>query len=667
MNKPLIQRAFLRFFGYNSLFFFCQLLFMTQQSQHFLDAIALPAIVYYELGITLIIHITLYAILSALQTILWWSLNSITQTIRYRVVSIWWLTVSIIFAGNGYFFPNSAFSRLIPQPYAHIIFGISMLVAILILLVFIGQAGYLAVKQGYWRKIRRYWSHQSQRNALSIIAAFLLLSSHYPLPLPDNQQPHIILLGIDSLPPEAISSALTPTIAQFIQQSVYFKETISPLAQTYPAWSSILTGLYPQHHHARYDLMPPKLVNSQASFAWLLQQQGYQTIFATDDRQFNGLGHDFGFQHIIGPAFGINDFILGVFNDFPLSNLLMNTPIAHWFFPYNYLNRASYYTYYPQRFDDALAHFLITRSHVTPLLLAVHFTLPHWPYRFAASSPQRNDDLFNSHQHQQLYQQALTAVDQQLSHLLQTLRREGYLQNSLLILLSDHGETFYLPGSRPINRQHYQDPSPSRLNSYFKRRTSTRMDMSAGHGTDLLSPAQYHCILAMNIYQHGAKITTSKIITERVALIDIAPTITAFLTLPSSSYDGISLLPALTHATALPKRTFMLESGMFPNQFFSRRKAIQLAAQYFTVNSQGQLQLREEKLSSLDQLKLYAILKNDWLVALYPDGETYLPIIQHLSDGQWGDHLQTHFATHSAAAELLTQLQTFYGQHWAIQ
>ena len=33
---------------------------------------------------------------------------------------------------------------------------------------------------------------------------------------------------------------------------------------------------------------------------------------------------------IIGPKLGVNDVLLGTFNDFPLSNLLINFPISSW-------------------------------------------------------------------------------------------------------------------------------------------------------------------------------------------------------------------------------------------------------------------------------------------------------------------------------------------------
>ena len=67
------------------------------------------------------------------------------------------------------------------------------------------------------------------------------------------------------------------------------------------------------------------------------------------------------------------------------------------------------------------------------------------------------------------------------------------------------------------------------LHNTLKRNTSTILNKSAGHGSDILSPRQYHNVLAFNIYKQGTVTTTNNKIKTRVALIDLAPTILDFL------------------------------------------------------------------------------------------------------------------------------------------
>jgi hypothetical protein len=339
------------------------------------------------------------------------------------------------------------------------------------------------------------WRHYPILSSSILLIGLSFFFYNNPPPLIDDKQStsaHIILIGVDSLSPNSISIQNTPTLAGFIKTGVLFKDTISPLAQTYPAWVSILTGLYAHHHNARYNLMPPDLVKSSLSMAWSLQRLGYETIFATDDRRFNNMGQEFGFQTIIGPKVGANDILLGSFNDFPLSNLFINLPVSRWLFPYNYMNRASYHTFYPYSFDKALSQAITSHRQSLPLFLAVHFTLPHWPYAWAESSPTLVGDEYNVKDRTLLYNRALQRVDQQVSKLLQKLRDDGYLKNSIVVLFSDHGEAFYVKGSRQTHPMAYQGKGRSQFSDYLKRKTSTELEKSVGHGTDLLSTDQFH-------------------------------------------------------------------------------------------------------------------------------------------------------------------------------
>ena len=87
-----------------------------------------------------------------------------------------------------------------------------------------------------------------------------------------QSKPNIILLGIDSLSPESINKENMPFLNKLLNESTQFTNSISPLARTYPAWSSILTGLYAEHHHAEENLISKNLINSKASIIWKLNQ-----------------------------------------------------------------------------------------------------------------------------------------------------------------------------------------------------------------------------------------------------------------------------------------------------------------------------------------------------------------------------------------------------------
>lgn len=665
MKKSRSYRQWFILFCINNLVFLSlQFGFVFSDSSTFINAMPLPTPIYFELMGTLLIHLMLYLLLSALQTLLIWGLTQWHLSIAS--LERWHITICAVFFGallssNAYFFPLSRFSSLFLPELPH-------LILILVLLLLLFMMGLLILN------MLMFALQQYPKTSLGTLMMGLGLFFYEPKLITFNQYqaeappPNVILIGVDSLNPYKINAKDMPTVMRFINQSVLFKETITPLARTYPSWSSILTGLYPEHHHAHYNLMPPDRVKNVSSIAWTLQRLGYQTLFATDDRRFSNMGKEFGFQTIIGPKIGANDLLLGSFNDFPLSNLLINLPISHWLFPYNYINRASHFSYYPQSFNKALQHGLSRTHRDAPMFMAVHFTLPHWPYTWAASSPQKMGDQAQLDKTEPLYQLGLQQVDQQVATLLSFLRKNGYLENSMVILLSDHGEALGLPGSRQTSATAYQGPGASTFVDYLQRKLSTDLNISMGHGSDLLSPDQYHCLLAFKIYQKNHLTTHSKTINTRVALIDIAPTILNFLNLPSSALDGLSLLNTLV-SNEKPRATrfFIMESGMFANQKLTREKLLQIGQQFFTVDPKGgQLQLRKDKLSALDAMKLYAVIDGNWVLALYPDDKGYIPIIQRLSDGKWTDELGSDFAKNSPAKPLLQHLQEFYKKNWTI-
>lgn len=653
---PLISSYFTQFLLYNLIFFSFQIAYVFSKGNSFISVIPLPPSLYLELLLTLGSHLILYFLLSTLQSLLFWGLIQqrwSSSALEKGHLWIWILSVCAIILSNGYFFPLSLFSRLLlPGLPLFILTGL-MLVSSLTLGLLLLNSLYFVTKK---------------RPALSsILFSVAVCTMIYPILYPGLQQQlstqnNIILIGIDSLNPKYINAKDTPTLAQFIDQSVLFKETISPLARTYPAWSTILTGLYPLHHHASYNLMPPQKVNSTESMVWALDQRAYHTLFATDDRQFNNLGKEFGFQTIVGPPLGANDLLLGTFNDFPLSNLLVNSKVGYWLFPYNHMNRASHFSYYPQTFNQALKSSLASNNPNRPLFLAVHFTLPHWPYTWAESSAAKFNKDYDVSEQTALYAAAIKGADQQVDSLLQTLKRKNYLKNTMIILFSDHGEALYSKGSRQTSARAYQGKGPSSFAKYIKEKTSTELDMSVGHGSDLLSTDQYHCLLAFKLFKNNQLMSEPQRVSTRVALIDLMPTIQDFLHIAlAKPVDGISLLNTIINKAPLPERAFLMESGMLPNQFLSKEKAKELAPLYFTVDSKtGLVHVREDVLQTLDAQKLYGLIEGDWVLALYPEDHHYLHIIQHLPDGRWTDDLDNDFAKDSPGLKMLKELREFY-------
>lgn len=653
-KTPYSLEYFRNFILFNLCFLGVQLFILCSQSGSLVSSIKLPWSIYLQIIGTVLIQLCFYLILSLIQS---WLMHGIIKrnggyfTLDQWQLIIWSLSAGAILYANIYFFPLSVFSKLfsppIPLPFILLLLGCSLAGLSLLIL-----------------------NALLYRNALSVLSLASIFAIGYAMLLPVHQtanstteQPNVILLSIDSLSPARVTPQNMPFLSHLLEQNIHFTNTISPLARTYPAWCSILTGLYPKHHHADENLIAKNKVNSKASIAWKLKQRGYETIYATDDKRFSNIDKHFGFNKLIGPKAGVNDVILGSFNDFPLGNLLVNYRISAWLFPYNYSNRASFFSFYPTTFDRELQKQLSDQTAKKPIFLAVHFTLPHWPYAWAESLPNQLNNEFSLSKRDLLYQQTLRRVDRQYQSFFNYLQEHNYLTNSLVIILSDHGEALYNPGSRLTNYQNYQSHLTSRLAEYFKTKTATDLDKSVGHGSDILSPKQYQSVLAFAIYKEGQLVTGKRKIDTRVALIDLAPTIFSYLKMKTSiKMDGISLLQSIIDPDAvLPNRSFFIESGMYPNQDFSKEKAIALGHKLFNVNNEtGELELKANELIAINNHKLYGIIGGNWVFALYPDEQSYIPVIQNLVTGEWIDDLQSDFAQKTPAKRLKQQLQHYY-------
>lgn len=411
------------------------------------------------------------------------------------------------------------------------------------------------------------------------------------------ERPHVILIGIDgwrldALPQVMGRNDVMPNVSAFIEQSVWFERTATPIARTYPAWWTILTGQFPTSHGVRFNLIPDSRIRTDLRLPAQLQRRGYYRMFAMDERRFANIRPSQGFDQVIGPAMGAADFVLGSFADSPLSNILMNHQFSRYLFPFIAMNRAAYKTYDPSSFDRHLSR-QIRKAPRRPLFLITHFELPHWPFRWATGP--RGDRFFtDSGTDRAFYFEALNRTDLQFKHLLTTLTEAGILENAIVVLLSDHGESM---SSGEIK--------------WENSASGNSIPVPAGHGNSIIAPSQVLVPLAMRKY--GDKPFKSGMRTGTASLADVYPTLVDLLDLPPQPADGDSLLPFIHDPSqSIPARPIPLETGFNTDSsekgIFDTGRLLDEGAAYYDVLPDGRLQIRPESLDELILSKQRAIL-----------------------------------------------------------
>lgn len=439
-----------------------------------------------------------------------------------------------------------------------------------------------------------------------------------------STKPNVIIIGLDSLRTDVLNGAsgriLTPNIDAFLAESKWFQNAITPLARTFPSWVSILTGRHPHTTGAVINLIPREFINTGPTLPQIFARAGYNTIYAIDESRFSNIDGSYGFNTTVTPPIGASDFVLGFFADTPLSNLIVNTSLGAILFPYSHANRAVSVTYEPDTFVERLNAELRFNE---PTFFAAHLTLAHWPYTWHDSqvpSELEEDDPTK------LYEAAVARLDEQFGKLITTLRDRGALNNALVVLLSDHGESIGEHASKSMG-------TGSILTSVLQLDSEAKI---LGHGTSVFAAEQYNVVLAFRAFGRASGSLmmldrTPSIFDAPVSLIDLAPTLNDAFSLENErTFDGISLMPMLRKipysGESLKSRIRFTETefnprGFSPGELISE-SVIQSASAYYKVDPiTDRVQIRTEYLNEILDNRQYAALLDRHMLAAVPDAK----------------------------------------------
>lgn len=625
-------------------------------------ATILPGIAFY-IGAEFFVHLLYVTFIWSLMQCIVIALPRYKKHIVTLGMSLWLFGLVTILLANQYYFPNSKFAYLTRNIFhvsaAKYLYWICLSIFSLISLV----ASFGALKL-ILRKLK--WVLSSLAVGLLMTVGFSL---HHPMPVMDAgtaEKPNIIVIGVDSLRPDFVGfmggTKRTPHIDDLLENATVFSEALTPLARTFPAWVSILTGEYPKLDNVRFNLQTDIHFDLKQTLPAILQAHGYETIFSTDETRFSNIDQRFGFDRVITPPIGFNDFLVGTLNDFPMSNLLVNSPLGEYLFPYSYGNRPVFTTYDPNSYINLLRMHL-AGSRQKPVFLITHFCLPHYPYMWG-NRPGYGSSLRN-------YQAAVKRVDKQLSDYLALLKQDNLLEHSIVILLSDHGEAIEIPGDRATDADFFV-PGKANVKKtipkfYPPALQAEHVNQSAGHGTDVLSMTQYHTVLAFRFY--GVNGQVPSIIPGRVSLMDIKPTILSILGIQATQYSGKSLVEYLAGKKTIvsSNENFFTESDFSPQAVRSvhpeTRKVLFEGIDFFEINPKTtRLSVKKSMADMIISSKQFADFNGPWVLALYPQNkQTMMPILVNLESGLWTNDLQTTFAKKSPAKAMLRSMKRFFG------
>ena len=286
---------------------------------------------------------------------------------------------------------------------------------------------------------------------------------------------NVLLVSIDTLRADRVgcyghAEAATPTLDALAAGGVRCNYAIAPVPVTLPSHASLLTGLNPHRHGARSNGVF-RVEAEQVTLAELLKARGYRTGAIIS-------------AHVLDRRYGLDQ----GFEDYDDDLRSGEQPMR-----FGFRERRA------QPVTDAAVRWLRDRKD-SPFFLFVHYFDPHVPH----SPPEPYLGRFAG----RLYDGEVAYTDEHLGRLLTALDEQGLARRTLVVVVSDHGESL----------------------GEHKERT---------HGIMIYDAT----VRVPMIFRAEGVLPAGEVIAGQVGLIDVVPTVLDLLDVAvPSGLDGVSLV-----------------------------------------------------------------------------------------------------------------------------
>jgi len=316
--------------------------------------------------------------------------------------------------------------------------------------------------------------------AVPAAVAVLVTAGHFVLqalaPSP-GRGPLVVLIGVDALRADRLQGhGVLPALEGVRDGATEFSSAWTSLAQTEPAWRSLLTARWPFATGVRTPLTPEAAWASLPTMTQVFSTHGWRTHFETDCSRFNYQSANSGFLERRQPPRGALNFALEKLR-FRFAGVAGANALGAWWLPELFDNRALAGLYDADGYARRLAQRLVSLE--GPALFAFHATATHFPgdpgypyYRLRLGPEVPLEQRVRMHfspidkggqarggstaQAEALYDELLAQADAQVGTLVDALKAAGRWDDALVVVFSDHGESFHadhpeLAGATPVH------------------------------------------------------------------------------------------------------------------------------------------------------------------------------------------------------------------------
>ncbi len=327
-----------------------------------------------------------------------------------------------------------------------------------------GMAVFLAVRRAFAASAYRHGSVKTPLVAafgiagLSLVATVVFNLARGAQVPPELAQParargpNVLLIIVDTLRADYVGAygggkAQTPALDGLAGDGVVFENAFAQSSWTRPSIATILTSLYAGSHSVMHktDLLPDEVT----TLAEAMGEAGYRTVgFVTNINLAPSFGFDQGFDQY---SYLAPDFFFGATD----SGSKLSLYSAMRLIRERFLSRKKWVNHYYQDAATVNATTLpwLDSQRGAPFFALVHYMDPHDPYfeipyngRAIARVDTPNPAAERAPEMRALYTQNVEYVDGFLKVLFDSLRAAGAYDDTLILLVADHGEEFHEHG-----------------------------------------------------------------------------------------------------------------------------------------------------------------------------------------------------------------------------
>jgi arylsulfatase A-like enzyme len=437
-----------------------------------------------------------------------------------------------------------------------------------------------------------------------------------------RERPNLLILASDGLRPDHLSGngyarATSPHIDRLMREGSRFEETLVQIPRTGPSWTTLLSGQWAGQHPIRNTMVGPEARASHfPTLATALGEAGWHTAVVSDYAGDIFTRLPLGFGHVEAPAFNFPDLIRQ-------RMLITQVALLPWtaLLPSLFPERQQF----PELTDPSPLAASTRRAlegfpKDQPFALLVFASVTHFPY--AAPHPYQGRFLepgeagpwhFGATPQMEApreaprpedvkalvanYDAGVLAFDAFVGRMLEELERRGLERDTLVVILSDHGE-------------HLEE-----------------RDRGLGHGEHLWGP---EALRVPFILRWPGHVAADREVSGRTRAIDVAPTLLELLGVPApGAFQGRSLASQVRPdeaALALDELPALLETDVwFSDRDGQRYQQFRLPYpwlyQTMTVEPTGDISLKPEWAETVERAKHRGLYLGRWKLLEMPTPE----------------------------------------------